>query len=272
MKIESYHLGFVGFGQMGQIIFRALDAARLIPRSQILFYRRDPGKAKQNEQQFGLSSTTLSHLVKVSNLIVICVPSKQAEFVLPDLVKEGAASKMILSVMGGIKISFIQKYLGPQASIARLEPNIASSISEGVNLISFGSHPSLEFRSLVNLLSGALGQAIEIPESQMDVASSITHSGSAFAIELIELMARLGEKEGLAYTKAIMMAAQTFSGAAHLIMKGKTPEELLNQMAASGSPVAIGDERLRFRSVAKLFQEALQSSTNRSHQISEEFF
>ena len=55
MKASEYHIGFVGFGHMAQIIFQAIDHAKLIPRSQISFIRRDPEKMRQDEQRFGIT-------------------------------------------------------------------------------------------------------------------------------------------------------------------------------------------------------------------------
>jgi pyrroline-5-carboxylate reductase len=272
MKIENYHLGFVGFGKMAEIIFRAIDAARLIPRSQILFVRRDSLRAKENEQEFKITSTTLGRLVDSSNILVLCAPPNQAEFVLQDLAKEKAQSRMILSVMGGVKISLIQKYLGAQTPVARIAPNIASSIREGVTLVAFSPHPSIEFRSLTDLVVSCLGHVVEIAEQQIDTGVGMVDGGAAFALELIDAMARLGEKEGIAYAKALKMAAQAFSGAAHLVLKGAMPQEILTQVSLPDSPIAKGLENLRMNNVVGHIQSAVRAAAVRSRQISEEFF
>ena len=63
MKISQYHVGFVGFGHMAQVIFEALESAHLIPRSQILFIRRDAGKMKECAQKYKITSSTLPTLL-----------------------------------------------------------------------------------------------------------------------------------------------------------------------------------------------------------------
>lgn len=272
MKIENCHLGFVGFGHMAQIICRALKNAQVIPRSQILFYRRDPAKAKQNEQDFGITATSLGHLMDQSNLLLICVRPNQAEFALRDFARLNPGSKMFVSVMAGIKLSFLQKHLGSKAQLVRVMPNIASSVSEGMSLLSFSGHPSIEFRSLVSLLFGALGKVIEIAEQQMDIGCGMAGSGPGFVLELIEAMAKIGEKEGIAYSKALKIAAQTFIGAAKLVQHGEMPQDLLRQIATPGGTTQAGLDVLRREQIAERFTAAVQAASLRSSQISEEYF
>jgi len=273
MKIENYHLGFVGLGRTGQMILRAIEASKLIPRSNILFFRRDPAKAKQNEQEFGITSTTLSHLVDSSNLLLICTPSSQAEFVLQDLTRAGAGAKMIVSIMGGVKLAFLQRYLGPKSQVARAAPNVAISAREGMSLVTFAPQPSLEFRSVVNLLFASMGQVMEIPESQIVFANSMADSGCGIVFEIIDAMARLGEKEGMTYAKALKISSQAFLGAAQMVLKGTLPQDILMQMTISTEyPASAAIETFRKGDVVKHIQAAIRASAARSEKLSEEFF
>ena len=112
MKISDCHLGFIGFGHMAQIIFKAIDQARLVPRSQISFLRRDPHKMRENEQEFGITSTSLETLVKKSHILILGVRPNQASLVLEALQKlQPDESKMVVSMLAGVKLKFYQKYL-----------------------------------------------------------------------------------------------------------------------------------------------------------------
>lgn len=271
MKITEIHLGFLGFGHMGQVIFQALDKSQLIPRSKMLFHRRDPSKARENEQKYGITSTSIQDLVDRSNLLLICVRPNQAEFAFKDLVKAGIDLRMVVSVMAGIKIATIQK-LSPRIEVARAMPNIASEISKGMTLLSFCTNPSLEFRSCVHLLFSALGNIAEIAESQMDVGSAIAGSGPAFVLEMIEVIARFGEKQGLPYGKALTMTAQTFLGGAELVLKGGVPEDLITQIATTGGMTIEGLKVLKEKKLDQLLEAVLTASSERSKKFSKEFF
>ncbi len=271
MKIENLRLGFVGFGHMGQVMCAAIEKARLLPRSQILFHRRDPVKAKQNEQEFGVSATSLAHLVESSNLLLLCVRPNQMESVLGEIADHPLNEKKIISVAAGVNISFFQKRLGEKEQIARAMPNIATSVGEGMSLLSFSSRASSDFRSLAALLFGAFGRTIEIGEPLMDIGCAMAGSGPAFVLELIEAMAREGEREGLSYIQALAIAAQSFLGAAQLIRQGGLPEELLHQIATPGGTTQAGLEAMRKAAAASRFSSAIQAASERSAQISAQY-
>lgn len=271
MKIENRHLGFVGFGHMGQIICLALERARLIPRSQILFHRRDPDKAKKCQEAFGISATSLETLLDRSDILLLCVRPSQMGAVLEDLTRCNPVEKMFISIAAGVKISFLQNHLGAKAQIARAMPNIASSVGEGMSLLSFTSGASIELRSAAGLLFGAMGETLEIGEAQMDIGCAMAGSGPAFVLEMIEAMARQGEKEGLSYAQSLTIAAQTFLGAAELVRRGGIPQDLLHQIATPGGTTQAGLDVLRREEGGRRFADAVLAATRRSCQISTQY-
>lgn len=271
MKISEYHLGFVGFGHMAQVIFRAIDRARLIPRSQVSFLRRNPEKMRQNEQEFGITSTTLETLVKKSEIIVLGIRPNQAEPILKELGRLGVGSKMVVSLLAGVKLGFYQKYLGHGTPLLRVMPNIASAVGEGMSVFTYGPNPSTEFRSLTNLLFTCMGEVIEVPEPLMDISCGIAGSGPGFVFRLIDAMAREGVKQGLSYEKSLKMAAQTFLGSAKLILKGGQPETLIQQIATPNGTTEAGFKQMTHTDIERLFQGVVEASAKRSKELSEEF-
>lgn len=273
MKISEYHLGFIGFGHMAQVMCKAIDRAKLIPRSQICFIRRDTEKMRQNEKEFGITATSLQNLLNKSQILIVAVRPNQADFVLRDLARlKVEESKMVISVLAGIKLAYYQKYLGTKIPLLRVMPNVASAVGEGMNLFTYGPHPSLEFRSLTNLLFSCMGEVMEIPEPLMDICCGIAGSGPGFVFRLIEGMARVGEKHGLTYSKALKMAAQTFSGAAKLILKGAQPEHLIQQIATPNGTTEAGFKIMTAFGMEQQFQATIEASASRSKELSEEFY
>ena len=266
MHIEENRLGFIGFGHMAQSIFQALEKAKLIPHSQILFHRRDPAKAKANEQKFSITSTSLANLVERSNIILLCVRPNQAPLVMQELRKTKFHSKMVISILAGVKISALHTH-GNQ--IVRVMPNIASAVGLGMSLIAFGPDSSLEFRSTVQVLFSALGKTAEIDESQMDLGTGMSGSGPAFVIELIDAMAKVGVEGGLSPEKALTIAAQTFLGAAALILNGSSPSNLLNQITVEGGTTIAGLNVLHEQAVCSRFQRVILAAAARSKELSE---
>lgn len=273
MKISEYRVGFVGFGHMAKILFQAFDRAKLLPRSHILFHRRDPKKAKEVEEECKITATSLLNLVRTSDVLLICVRPNQTEFILRDLAELGIQGKKIISIVSGIKLKFYEKYLGSDVPLLRTMPNLPLSIGEGVTVFSYAGHPSLEFRSLATLLFSSAGEVIELPENLMDIACGMSGSSPAFIFKLIEAQARIGEKEGIAYAKSLKIAAQSFLGAAKMILKGeKSPDQLIHEIAVPKGTTEAGLKVIDETFLTKHFQEAILAAAQKSKEISEEYY
>ncbi|MBX7066017.1 MAG: pyrroline-5-carboxylate reductase [Parachlamydiales bacterium] len=268
MKLSEMHIGFIGFGHMAKVIFDALDRAKLIPRSQVSFIQRDPQKMRENEKTYGITSTSMETLVKKSDLIILGVRPAQAKMVLEQL-RGLDPSKMFVTVLAGVKMSFYRKYL--KNPILRVMPNIASEVGMGMSTFSYSGKPSEDFRSITHLLFSCMGEVIEVPEEMMDISVGISGSGPGFVFRLIEAVAREGEKKGIPYPDALKMAAQTFMGAGKLVLKKGNVQNLLIQIATPNGTTEAGLKKMTELKIDEHYQAVVNASTKRSHELSEEF-
>lgn len=267
-KISEMHIGFIGFGHMAQVIFSAIDRARLIPRSQVSFTRRDPQKMRENEKTFGITSTSLETLIEKSDLIILGVRPAQAKQVLEQL-KGIDPAKMVVSVLAGVKLAVYRKYL--KNPLLRVMPNIASEVGMGMSTFTYSGKPSEDFRSVTHLLFSCMGEVIEVPEEMMDISVGISGSGPGFVFRLIEAAARVGEKKGIPYPDALKMAAQTFMGAGKLVLKKGNIENLLIQIATPNGTTEAGLRKMTELKIDEHYQAVVEASAKRSHELSEEF-
>lgn len=267
MKIGDCHIGFVGFGHMAQIIYQGIELAKLIPRSQVLFIRRDTHKMRDNEKTYGITSSSLKNIVAQSSILVLGMRPSQAENVLQELSEYDLKNKMVITIAAGIKIESYQKYFGTEVQILRVMPNIASSVAEGMSIFSFGPRASSEFKSLSRFLFSSLGEVLEVKEDLMDISCAIGGSGPGFVFRLIEAMARAGEKGGLSYPEALKMSAQVFAGASRLILKGELPENLLARIATPNGTTEAGLDVMRETGIPTHLEMVVDASAKRSRQL-----
>ncbi len=255
---------------MAKIICQSLISSKLTPRSHIFFTVRDSSKIHKVEQEFRITATTLETLVSRSDLILLCVRPGQAGDILTALAPFKLEGKGFISILAGVKISYFEKFLD-KCTLIRAMPNIASEVGEGMTILTFGLDASAEMKSLINLLFSSMGRTIELPETLMDIATAIAGSGPAFVFSLIEAVARLGEKEGIAYEQSIQMAAQTFLGAARIILQGgASVEDLLGQIALPNGTTEAGIKVIKALEIEKHFQSVIQAAASRSKAISQE--
>lgn len=267
MKVCDYRIGFIGFGHMAQIIFRGFDLAKLVPRSHISFIRRDTHKMREDEKKFGITSTSLKHLVEQSQILILGIRPAQTEALLQELSPLMSHGKMVITMVAGLKLGFYQKYFNDKAQVLRVMPNIASSVQSGMSVFTFGNGASEEFKSLSRFLFSSLGEVMEVDEKLMDISCAIAGSGPGFVFRLIEAMARSGEKEGLSYEEALKMAAQVFLGASRLILEGGKPEDLLYRIATPNGTTEAGLNVMKQMELAKHFQMAVEAAALRSRHL-----
>lgn len=271
MQISKIKIGFIGFGHMAQIIFQAIRGSRLVPASHLLFHRKDPSKAQESQKLFGITSTGLESLVEKSDLILVCVRPHQAEEILKKLAILDLEGKFLVSILAGVSLSIFKHYLGDAVPLLRVLPNVGCKVGQGVSVLTYGSNGSVEFRSAASLLFGSMGQVIEIEEKYMDLVCGISGSGPGFVFRLIESMARWGEKGGLSYSEAIRMAAQTFLGAAELVLKsGDSIQDLIQQIATPNGTTQAGLNIMNALQLDLKFQQVLEGAAHRSAEISQE--
>lgn len=269
MKMAEYRIGFMGFGHMSQVIFDSFNRAKLVPRSHVLFHRRDRAKAKENEQTFKISSTSLENLVQKSDVIILGVRPQQADLAMKELQNLGALEgKWLISMLPGKQIAYFQKHLGNEIQILRIMPNLPASVGEGMTILTYGANCNSDFRTFGSLFFGSMGMIAEVPEALMDIACAMSGCSPGFVLRLIEASARTGEKHGIPYKQGLMIAAQTFAGTACLILRGLMPFDLIRDIATPQGVTEAGFEIMTKWEIDKHFQEVIEASMRKARDLS----
>lgn len=266
--MSECRLGFVGFGHMAQILCRAAVNARLVPRSQIGFVRRDAHKMRQNEQEFKITSASFEQLIEQSDILFLCTRPSQADEVLKEMARIGVQGKKIVSILAGKKIAYLQKYLGSEAQILRVMPNIACEVGKGMTAIARAPGLSVDFMSQMHLFFKSMGDAIELDEPLMDAACALVGSGPGLVLYLIESMAQAGIKQGIQKKEALRLASQVFLGAAQLASQHSETEELIRRIATPGGTTEAGLSIFAQGEVAGWIGKAIFASVIKSAELS----
>ena len=268
MKVSNTRLGFIGFGHMASVLFKAINQAKLISRSQIMFTQRDPERSKRNEMKYGITATSLKNLINKSDILFLGVRPNQASVVLKELKKLGSnSSKSLVTMIAGLKLESYQPYWGGQ--LLRTMPNVASEVGEGMTTFSFKKGAETEFMDVSRILFLSMGRVLTIPEELMDMSTAIAGSGPAFVFRMIEVFAKVGKKHGISEEDALILASQTFLGAAKMISKGQKPESLVAQIAVPGGVTEAGLKKMNALEIVNKFEAVLETSMKRSVELSE---
>jgi pyrroline-5-carboxylate reductase len=256
---------------MGKMLAAGWLRSKALLPSELRFVERDPKRTRDLEQELGITGTSLKELVRESSLLVICVRPPEVESLLVELrgLFAASGSRGVVSIAAGLPFAFYRKGLGRQAPLARVMPNIGVQQGEGMSLCAFSPDAPAEFKGLVHRLFKAVGEAVDLSEEAMDWGCAVAGSGPAFALRLIDAAAKTGEGIGLSYDDRLRIAAQTFLGAAKLLMAGGKPDALLAQIATPQGTTEAGLKALHALDGASGLRAAIAASAARSREISQ---
>ncbi len=269
-KGEEKGLGFIGFGNMAEILYKTMEKSKLVKSSQVLFLRKNKQKQKETSQKYRISAASLQSLVERSTFIFFCVRPKDLEEVLQGIPQGDYGSKLFISIVSGAPLSYFQKKLG-KVSLLRVMPNVASEVAEGMNLFCFSEGIDSFLKGDIKKLFGALGEIEEVPEDAIEILTAVSGSGPAYVLRLIQAFAKKGIEAGISKEKALKIAAQTFKGASTLLLQKKNLEELVEAIAVKGGTTEEGLKVFQEKGVEKEVLSVLEACIRKAKAFHSQF-
>jgi len=260
-------LVLVGAGKMGGAM---LDGwlARKLPPKKIIVLEPQPSKAIKALAKRGVSINPKGDVGDVAAL-VIAVKPQTAPDALPLLAALIDAKTVVVSIMAGRTIGFLEKHL-PNAAVVRAMPNTPAAIGRGITVAVANARVSREQRALVDTLLSAVGAVEWAPdEALMDAVTALSGSGPAYVFLLAEAMARAGIAAGLPPALADKLARATVAGSGELLHRSPLDAATLRQHVTSpgGTTAAALDVLMAKDGLDPLMIRAIAAATKRSRDL-----
>jgi pyrroline-5-carboxylate reductase len=179
--------------------------------------------------------------------------------------------KLVISVLAGRKIERLSRVFPSARNIVRCMPNTPARIGAGITGWCARHELSGSDRSTVESLLGALGQAVEVPEGQMDALTGVSGSGPAYVFEFAAALRDGGVAAGLDRATAARLANETIVGAACMVARMKSsPEELRDEVVSPKGTTFAALQRLSAGGFRDLIREAVLAAKARAEELSSE--
>lgn len=210
-------IGFIGCGKMASAIIKGVLSACCKPDVEIKGSEVNCEIAELAHNRLGIEVLTDNRFLTMdSDVIFIATKPNYVAHVLEEIKDELTPEKLVVSIAAGVSTKKIENILGHQRVI-RVMPNTPALVKEGMSGVCKGAYATEDDAEFVMKLLSGIGKCIEVSEDQIDIVTAISGSGPAFFYQVIEDMARAGEKLGLDYEKSLMLATQTALGSAKMI-------------------------------------------------------
>lgn len=257
-------VAILGCGTLGEAILQGLIAAPEAPQVRVVTVRRDAVAARLAKYPVVVERDTV-RAVEQADIAVLAVKPKNARDVLnADGVAEALRGKVLVSLCAGVTTTQLRGWV-PDARIVRAMPNTPCLIREGMTVLAPGPNADEATLSVVERIFASVGRCRVLDESHLDAVTGLSGSGPAFACVILEALADGGVRMGLPRDVAVELAAQTFQGAARMVLQtGKHPAALKDEVTTpAGCTIAglLTMEDGKIRSVlARTIEEATRTA------------
>lgn len=260
-------VGFIGCGHMASAIIKGVLDSNFLDNSQIMASEVSAEFAAKKHSELGIEVVTDNKILcENSDVIILATKPNYIQEVLGEIKEILTEDKLVVSIAAGVSTKKIEDAIGKEVAIVRVMPNGPAVILEGMSGIVRGKFAKDEDVEFVQEFLSNIGKCIVVEEAQIDILTAISGSGPAFFYKIINEMARSGEKLGLEYEKALILAAQTAIGSAKLMLESdSTPEELIEKISTKGGCTEVGVDFMNAQKTDELFYDLIKKTADKAH-------
>jgi pyrroline-5-carboxylate reductase len=261
-------LVLAGAGRMGSAMLDGWVARGLDP-GKVVVLEPQPSLQVARYAQLGLRLNPSRSAIK-ADAIVIAVKPQVAPQVLPELAPLIGPGTVVVSIMAGRSLDFLQSALPPATAVVRTMPNTPAAIGRGITVAVGNARVTAAQRNFADRLLAATG-AVEwvTDEALMDAVTAVSGSGPAYVFLLAEALARAGVAAGLPEELAARLARATVAGSGELL--NTAPEDAAtlrrNVTSPGGTTAAALEVLLAKDGLEALMEKAVAAATRRSREL-----
>lgn len=202
--------------------------------------------------------------------IVVAVKPQMAPDAVPPLGLYVGKKTLVVSIMAGRTMAFLEKALPPGTAIVRAMPNTPAAVGRGISVAVANKLVTGKQRKLATDLLSAVGKVEWVhDEDLIDAVTATSGSGPAYVFLLVEAMAKAGAAAGLPQDLAYRLARETVAGAGELLNQSSLDAATLRQNVTSpgGTTAAALNVLMAPGGFDKLLTEAIAAATKRSKEL-----
>ena len=264
-------LVLVGAGKMGTAMLDGWLAQGLSAKKLIVI-EPQPGKPLKALARRGtqLNPKPGPKAKADAGAIIIAVKPQTAPEAVPSLGLYVGKSTLVLSIMAGRTIDFLEKSLPPGTAIVRAMPNTPAAIGRGISVAVANAKVSARQRKLAGHLLAAIGKVEWVgDEGLIDAVTALSGSGPAYVFLLAEAMTKAGIAAGVPAPLAMRLARETVAGSGELLHRSALDAATLRQNVTSpgGTTAAALEVLMGPGGFDELLTRAIAAATRRSRQL-----
>jgi pyrroline-5-carboxylate reductase len=268
LKAMSGTLVLVGAGKMGSALLDAWFRLGLNAR-KVVVIEPQPSRTLAALKRRGLRLNPAGKAIGPVAVILIAIKPQIAPEVLPSLIPMVGPKTVVVSIMAGRPIRFLERAL-PSAAIVRAMPNTPAAIGRGITVACPNARVTAAQRGLAHHLLTATGAVEWVDDERyMDAVTAVSGSGPAYVFLLAETLAHAARAAGLPSALAEKLARTTVAGAGELLHRSELDAATLrvNVTSPGGTTAAALDILMGDGGLEPLLTRAVLAATRRGREL-----
>jgi pyrroline-5-carboxylate reductase len=262
-------IAFIGAGNMGSALIRALIARGEIPRERIVAADADPEKLAKLRTEQGIHIFRANKdAVSRADIVILAVKPQNINEVLDEVAPVMEGTKLVVSIAAGVATSRIEERLLHGARVIRVMPNTPALVGQGIAVLCRGSHATQEDLAAARRVFDAVGKSCVLPEDLMDAVTGLSGSGPAYVLLFIEALSDAGVLLGIPRDVALMLSVQTVLGTARLMTEMNIhPAQLREMVTSPGGTTIAGLKKMEELGFRAAILNGVEAATARSKEL-----
>lgn len=258
----------IGGGVMGEAIARSL--LRSGTPKELLTIAEPNADRKPVFDSLGVKFTSHNlEAARGAEVIVLSIKPQTMRHVLGEFPGEVAPRALIFSIMAGVPIGSMAKYLGDHQPIVRVMPNTPAQIGEGISGWTCTPSASDEQRKQAEAILLAMGDHVFFEdEHYLDMVTALSGTGPAYVFLFMEAMIDAGVHMGFPRAVAEKLVIHTIKGSADYAIQSKLhAAQLRNQVTSPGGTTAAALYQLEKGGLRTVMSRGIWAAYERSVEL-----
>ncbi len=268
--LRGKKVGFVGTGNMGQAMIRALVESGVLEAKDIYASNRGFKKLNKVVEAYGVNPVEdPEDLTDICDIIVLATKPQDLFAAIEPFQMEFHSGHLVISLAAGIQLESLSRVLENVVSIARVMPNTPSRIRRGVvgYCVSEGAEHSAD---IVEELLRPMGLVVRVQEGENFEAFTVAAaSAPGFIFEMMEIWKEWLEDYDFDEEEARQIVVHTFSGTAELARRESAVSlsELQHQVTSKGGVTEAGLLSMREMELDRLFRVSFEKAILKDREL-----
>ncbi len=266
--MSNKKIGFVGAGNMATAIINGMLKNDPHHADRLFVFDLDSEKCELMAEKGVTVAASCQALAEQCDMLVLAVKPQNYAEVLADMKGTVREDTVIVTIAAGISIEKVRTGLDKDCPVVRVMPNTPLLLGKGASALCRSENISDEDFEEVYKMFSFSGEAVILPESQMNAVIAVNGSSPAYVYLFAKAMVDYAVSVGIERETALRLVCQTFEGSAEMLRSsGDSPEVLIQKVSSKGGTTIEALKVLNDREVPQAIMDAMTACTRRAEEL-----